>query len=322
VQAEQIIGRGECVCGWVAAGSEAYVLDDLAHDPRVTRAACKRFGFHTVVAIPLRAHGRTLGVLTLHHHAAREFSAADRALMSALGDQLGVAIDNALLYSEMEARVNELSRQVKQLAVLEERDRLAREMHDGFAQALALLNLKLQVAQRSSNGQHELKAALGEMRTVVDETYEDVRQAISDLRTPLPTEMGLVTSLSQYVQTFALRYALEAEIVVGAETPDMRVAPEIEIQVMRIVQEALANVRKHARAKHIQASLARRDGLVKIEIQDDGQGFDPADSARTTGHFGLAIMRERAASFGGRLRIVGQPGAGTTISLDVPIQPE
>lgn len=316
---EQVLCRGDCLCGSVGQDGALIVTGDLASDPRVTRRTCRAFGFSAVAAVPLRGRGQTLGVMTLHQKHAREFSSDELALLSALGDQLGVAIDNAQLYADMESRVRELSRQVQHLAVLEERDRLAREMHDGFAQALALLNLKLRAAQRMDDGADRLDAELDEMGEIVDSTFEDVRQMIGDLRTPLPSAGGFVPGLAEYVQTFALRYNLQAQVVTDANAFQARCAPPVEIQVMRIVQESMANVRKHARAENIRVAFTRVNGTLTIQMHDDGQGFDPAATARTTGHFGLAIMRERAASFGGEMAIQSAPGAGTTIELQVPL---
>lgn len=322
LRAEKILCPGECLCGTVAALEQTGVTGDLQLDTRITRGTCRKFGFRALAAIPLRARGRTLGVISLHSRATREFSDDDLALLNALGDQLGVAIDNAQLYTEMESRVRELSRQVQHLAVLEERDRLAREMHDGFAQALALLHLKLGAAQAGQPTAGELTQTLVQVRELVDQTFEDVRQVIGDLRTPLPPPTNFVGSLADYINTFALRYNLQAEVRADADAMQAHCSPDVEIQVMRIVQEAMANVRKHARAEHIRARFTRHNGTLNIRLQDDGQGFDPAATARTTGHFGLAIMRERAASFGGELQIHGESGAGTTIQLRVPVAPE
>ncbi|MBI4671214.1 MAG: GAF domain-containing protein [Chloroflexi bacterium] len=315
----ELLCQGECLCGTVVAQAKPSVANDLRLGPSGTCGPCRLFGFRAAAAIPLCARGRTLGVIFLHDTSPREFSADDRALLNALGDQLGVAIDNALLYTEMESRVQALSRQVQHLAVLEERDRLAREMHDGFAQTLALLHLKLSVAQAASRTTGEFANALAEVRGIVDQTFEEARQLIGDLRTPLPQPTNFVGSLSEYVNTFALRYNLQAEVCADADAMHTCCSPDVEIQVMRIVQETMANVRKHARAAHVRVEFARQNGTLNIQIQDDGQGFDPAAIARTTGHFGLAIMRERAASFGGELHIRGEPGVGTTIQLRVPV---
>lgn len=317
-KAHQEMENEACLCHRVVTNGQAQVMNDVVNASAVC-CRCRACGAGASAIVPLHAHGHTLGVLTLHDEAPREFSPEDIALLTALGDQLGIAIDNAQLYADMESRVRELSRQVQHLAVLEERDRLAREMHDGFAQALALLNLKLRAAQRAGEGAKRLHTELGEMGEIVDSTFEDVRQMIGDLRTPLPSAGGFVPGLAEYVQTFALRYNLRANVLTDPNALQTRCAPPVEIQVMRIVQESMANVRKHARAENIRVAFTRVNGTLKIQMHDDGEGFDPAATARTTGHFGLAIMRERAASFGGEMTIQSAPGAGTLIELQVPL---
>jgi two-component system nitrate/nitrite sensor histidine kinase NarX len=315
---EELICKGECFCGSIVGSRQTSVISDLDPDKRVTRLACRRHGFRAVAAVPLKARGQALGVLTLHNRMPREFSEDELALLSALGDQLGVAIENAQLYTEMESRVQELSRQLQHLAVLKERVRLGREMHDGFAQALSVLNLKLQMAQGGNNG--PVANTLAEMREIVDATYEDVRQAISDLRMPLTPDASIVATLSDYAQNFALRYNLQAQIKVAPEAAEARCSPDVLIQVIRITQEALANVRKHAHAEHLEVRFVRIDGRLKIQIRDDGHGFVPTTTAPAPGHYGLSIMRERAASYNGELEVHSQPGAGTTISLTVPVE--
>lgn len=315
---EDVIGEGECFCGGIAALGRSCAIGDLGDDLRVTRLACRRHGYRSVAAVPLKARGRALGILVLQSVRSREVAEDELALLSALGDQLGVAVDNALLYAEMESRVLELSRQVQHLAVLEERVRIGREMHDGFAQALSLLNLKLRMVQGAGNG--EVATALAEMREIVDATYEDVRQAISDLRMPLRPEAGIVGTLAEYAQNFTLRYDLQGQVKVEPGAADARCSPDVQIQLIRIVQEALANVRRHAQAEHLQVRFARADGHLQIEIRDDGKGFDWSGSDAGAGHFGLSIMRERAASCKAEIEIQSQPNQGTTVTLQVPVE--
>ncbi len=319
---EERIAIGECLCGQVVSRGEIYAAAEIHGDPQATRLACRRYGFCGLAAVPLKARGHAVGVLSLHSHGPRAFSPGDLAMLGALGDQLGVAIDNARLYTEMEARVRELSQRVQHLAVTEERVRLAREMHDGFAQALSVLNLKLRLLQNADGDRAVLNAGLDEMRQVVSETYEDVRQAISDLRTPMDHDGKVVGMLVDYVQNFALRYDLQARVIVTPEAEAVCCTPDASPQILRIVQEALTNVRKHARAQQIEIEFAREADRLKLRLSDDGQGFDPASVARREGHFGLAIMQERAASFGGELRIESRPGRGTTLTLRVPTIPE
>lgn len=317
--AEAVIARGECVCGRVALTGRTDLLDDLGKHPRVTRLACLKHGYRAIVAVPLRAHGETLGVLTLHSRVPRAFSLEDNALLSAIGEQLGVAVDNAQLYAEMESRVQDLSRQVEHLAVLDERERIAREMHDGFAQTLGVLNLKLGMAQLETGQTPTLKHTLSEIRSIVDEAYEDVRQAINDLRLPLPGDKRLARVIAEYAENFALRYGLVTHVTTEPDAEPFDCDPAVRGQVMRIVQETLANVRKHSRATEVRVELTCGVGQLHIAISDNGRGFDPAAQTRARDRFGLAIMRERAAGFGGTLTVESHPGRGTRVTLTVPM---
>ncbi|MGE5138722.1 MAG: GAF domain-containing protein, partial [Rudaea sp.] len=209
---EEQIRMGECLCGRVGQQGDLYVRDQIRGDPQATRHSCLQHGLCSLAAVPLKARGQTVGVISLHSSTPRQFSPDDEAMLKALGEQLGIAIDNARLYGEMEVRVTELSRRVQRLAVTEERVRLAREMHDGFAQALSVLNLKIRVLKGESSSPEGSGAQLDEMQQIVSETYEDVRQSISDLRTPVSEDGCIVGMLRDYIQNFSLRYQLQAQI--------------------------------------------------------------------------------------------------------------
>lgn len=316
---ENVIRNGDCICGRAAVLGQTCAIRDLASDPRVTRSACLDHGYRAVAAVPLKARGRPLGVLTLHADNPRGVTDEETALLSALGDQLGMAIDNAILYAEMESRVRVLTRQLGHLAVIQERVRLGREMHDGLAQTLSTLNLKLRLAESGGNG--HVAAALAEMREIVDAAYEDVRQAIGDLRMSPSPDVGIVATLVEYAQSFAIRYDLEAQFMVEPEAAQARCSPDVQVQVVRIVQEALANVRKHAEAKHLYVLFERVDGALRIQLRDDGRGMAPRKAGGRE-HFGLSIMRERAATYKGDLRIHSRPEEGTCVELTVPVEGE
>ncbi|MFQ6057298.1 MAG: GAF domain-containing protein [Anaerolineae bacterium] len=321
VQEETTIGVGQCLCGQASHLAETIVVQDVYNDPRATRLACQRQGYHSVACVPLRAKDRALGVLTVHDRPPRHFGPYDVELLTAIGNQLGIAIENAQLYEGMERRVQELSQEVQNLAVLEERDRIGREMHDGLAQALGYLNLKLKVAQghlaagRLAQAQEDLE----QIEEVISESYDDVREAITNLRTTVSRERGLIPTLREYVHEFGLRHGLQTELVVRDGDVEPHFAPADEIQLIRIVQEALANVRKHAQAQRALVAFKLDGNQTEIVIQDDGRGFDADTVARKGGrHFGLAIMRERAESLGGALSIESQPGKGTRVIVRVP----
>jgi signal transduction histidine kinase len=206
-------------------------------------------------------------------------------------------------------------------AVVEERARLSRELHDGFAQLVAYMLVRLDTVTGlvAANRGHEAMLELERMRAVTDDLYQDVRESISELRTRV-SERGLPATIREYVDAFEDRHGIAVNLQ-GEDVP--RGLPAlIAFQLLRIIQEALANIRKHASARHawITFSKPERDRL-ELVIGDDGQGFDPDAMPQTSRKsFGLASMRERAESLGGELKLESQPGLGTRVIVAIPLK--
>lgn len=230
---------------------------------------------------------------------------------------------------ERNRQLETLSREVQRLAVMEERDRLAREMHDGVAQVLASLLVRLDTVEGLlERGRGDDAAAeVRRLRATSEEAYADVREAIGGLRArPEMGAAGLAAALEEYTAQFADRTGVAATCAATGigdgtlQSPDLDAAAEL--QLMRIAQEAMANVRKHARARRMEVRFWPDGAGWHLTVQDDGQGFDPAAPlAPGRQHFGLPIMRERAESLGGTLTIAARPGAGTTVHACVPHSP-
>jgi signal transduction histidine kinase len=205
-------------------------------------------------------------------------------------------------------------------AVVEERARLSRELHDGLAQLITFLMVRLDTVAGlvQADRRPEALAELERLRGVADDLYIDVREAIAGLRSRV-SERGLVPALRDYLDEFeerhGIRVSLEAD---DATTP---VPDVVGSQLFRIAQEALANVRKHARAERAWTSIRHpQPAVLVLEIGDDGIGFDPAQAPRgTASALGLASMRERAVVLGGTFRVDTAPGSGTRITVTVPL---
>jgi two-component system nitrate/nitrite sensor histidine kinase NarX len=217
-----------------------------------------------------------------------------------------------------------LSRRVERLAVLEERDRLAREIHDSVAQGLASLLVRLDTVERlAERGRvDELAGEVRALRAAGGEIYGDVREAIAELRTrPDPGPLGLRRALTDYVAQFGDRTGIATTCDTnGVDTAQQDLAPAAEVQLLRIGQEALTNIRKHANAARAAVRFWREADGWYVAVRDDGVGFDPSAIAADAGgrHVGITIMRERAESVGGRLEVTSQPGAGTEVRAWVP----
>ena len=306
---ESRIPRGACLCGLSLAMDDPLVVDDLAEDARLSRPACLDERVGSLVSVPLRSRDRTLGLLTLYAREPRAFQAIDRTLLSAIGWELGVAVENARWFAAM-----------RESAVAEERAVIAAELHDGIAQSLAYLNVQsARVEQLLQGGETEgARRELDGIREVIRATYEDVRQLLVDFRAA-PKEGGaFASSLHAHLATFELRNQIRAELVGEECLQGLAFYPQAE--VFRMVQEALANVRKHARASQVRVVCARMPAAWEIRVEDNGVGCDATRFNDPSGaHLGLRIMRERAARVGGSVRLSSTPGRGTTVMIEVPV---
>jgi nitrate/nitrite-specific signal transduction histidine kinase len=266
-------------------------------------------GVVSFLAVPLWRSERLLGLLGVMTRQRRRFSQDDVQLLTRLAHQVVVAVENARLYQ-----------QVRHLTALEERDRLAREIHDHLAQALGYLNLKASITDGLlSEGQiARAQASLLELKKIARETYIDVREAIFSLRTIVSPGLGLLPTLREYLAEYRTHYGVDAQLVVDDESL-AQFPPDVGIQIIRIAKEALTNVRKHAGASKAWICFERDGDWIRITVGDDGRGFDPAQVARESRqYFGLQIMQERAESVGGSLELDSQPGKGTRVVIRVP----
>jgi len=300
---------GEGLPGLAAESGAPMVVHDLASDPRFVRHRVKGLGFESFCAQPLIRRGETVGVLAVASRSPTLLSsAAERRLLEGIGEQLVMAIENAQLHER-----------VLDAAVLEERERLAHELHDGLAQVLGYVNTQtLTIDKLLSSGRGEdAREQVARMREAARRTYTDVREAILGLR----SSDALLPSLRSYLAEYGRMTGIVLQLDVGAEVEALRLPPSVEIQLLRIVQEALSNVRKHARATSATVSLEVCDQRLAIDVVDDGRGFDLDQPVRTGWpRFGLQTMRERAQAIGGTLELWSKPGSGTRLAVHVPLE--
>jgi nitrate/nitrite-specific signal transduction histidine kinase len=260
--------------------------------------------FVSFLAVPLRRGERFLGVIEVLARRRRHFLPRDAQLLMRLAHHVVVAIENAQLY-----------RQLHHLATLEERDRLARELHDHLAQTLGYLNVKASITTKLlADGHLDLTYnSLQELKRITQVVYADVRESIFNLRTSVSSRAGLLATLEDYLAEYRARYGVDARLEVDADE-SIEFSPDEATQLLRIIQEALTNVRKHAQARRAWVRCRPQNGQVCVSIEDDGRGFDPGDLAGSGRQsFGLQIMRERAQSIGGTMEFHSLPGQGTRI---------
>jgi two-component system nitrate/nitrite sensor histidine kinase NarX len=304
---EQCIGRGACHCGTVSAESRLQVIPILA-DPENARLSCARVGYQTVINVPVRLHERLMGEVDLLFNASVNPSPALRSLLEALGSHLASAMENL-----------HLSALAKEAAVSQERIYLARELHDSIAQSLNFIKIQVQLIRDAvqSGDPLMIRQILEEIDAGVRESYGDVRELLLHFRTRANAEdiePALATTLRKFEHQSGVKTSLTMQ---GQGIP---LSPDMQIQVLHIIQEALSNVRKHAQASQVGLDVAQHPAW-RFEVRDDGIGFDFANEQPDETHVGLRIMKERAQQLGAALEILSAPGQGTSIRLTLPVFP-
>ncbi len=283
-------------------------VDSVVDDPEVDQAIARTLGAVSGLYIPLIVGDEAIGVITAHDKRSRDarFSDDDVRLAEAFATRASTAVD----LSQRVAR--DTFRRVLEAQELERR-RLARELHDETGQALTSVLLGLRAVE-DANSEKDL-TGLEDLRELVVGTLQDVRRLAVELRPKLLDDFGLVPALERLIET--LQEQTGIDIVLEARLPENRLPQEIETAIFRIVQEALTNVIKHARAERVSVLLTEKSGGVTTVIEDDGRGF-VRDNGPDHG-LGLVGMRERVGLLGGRLRVESSETSGTTIVAEIPI---
>ena len=289
------------LAGTVIQRGEPTLVRDIASSPLPLRSI-PAAADQTYLGVPLRSRGRTLGVLSVLGEAGRHFADEEVALLIHIADEVGIAVENAQLY-----------RQAEQLAVMRERQRLARELHDSVTQALYSLTLLSEAARRMA-GSGELRQAqepLYRLNAIAQQALKEMRLLVYELRPLVLKREGLVGALQHRLDAVEGRAGVEARLLVQG---DVKLPSEVEEDLYRIAQEALNNALKHAAASAVTVTIHAEDQAVEIKVVDDGTGFDP-QTANTGGGMGLTTMRERAEKMGARLQVESTPGQGTTVRV-------
>lgn len=266
----------------------------------------------SVLCAPMIADEGPLGVIILGSRRREAFLRQQMRLVSAIAGQAALLAQNARLYAQLEHQ-----------AILVERGRLAREMHDGLAQTLGYLKMRTgQIARWVEAGQTDAAAGtLRELAQTANDAYLDLRSAIDGLRLPAEAQSGvdLADRLRRLIAAFESQSGLVVELAIESEP---RLSAPAEAHLLRLVQESLTNIRKHAAAEHVQVTFTTADERLMLVIEDDGQGFDPGEDVPETRH-GLRSMRERASLLGAELQVVSAPEEGTRVCIEWPavVQP-
>jgi len=293
--------------GIVAVTGEPLVTGDLYRDARFAREEVVRAGIRSFACIPLTVKNQVIGALTLAARNLDSFEQHDLEFLTAIGQQIGVAVENARLYSE-----------VKRLAVIEERARIGMELHDGVIQSIYAVGLALEYASLMLEEQPQVtRERLAQSIDGLNEVIRDLRSYILDLRPQRFEGKDLATGLLELVRAFRANTFVSVELAIDQQASE-QIEPEVAMGLFHIAQEGLANVAKHARARGVKLSFDRVGNTLVFELKDDGRGFDPQAVARYTGH-GMRNMEERARLLNGEWRLDSAPGKGTHIQVTIPI---
>jgi two-component system nitrate/nitrite sensor histidine kinase NarX len=306
VEEERSLLAGACACGNLRPDSRTRVIPILNHDEMPLRH-CAKAGYQSMVSVPIRLQQRLLGEFNLFFRSAVLLSADEKELLDALASHLASALEGL--------RAAALAREA---AVAEERALLARELHDSIAQSLVFLKIQLQLLRiASQKGQiAQMNQALDELDTGLRGSISDVRELLVHFRTRTNTD-DIEQALQETLQKFQHQTGLPTHLQVHGE--GLPLPPDVQVQVLHVVQEALSNVRKHAGATKVDLEVIK-GARWRFVVRDNGVGFD-AGLGHGPSHVGMKIMRERASGIGAQVEVASTPGQGTTATLTLPTHP-
>lgn len=305
---EQCVQTGSCHCGQAMDGARTRVIPISAQAARRDEPVldhCVQAGYQTLVSVPVRLQHRLLGEVDLFFRSDTALGEDERSLLEALAAHLAGAMEGL--------RAEALG---KEAAVAQERSLLAQELHDSIAQSLAFLKIQVQLLREALRraDPDAVERVLGELDAGVRESYNDVRELLLHFRTRASGE-DIEPALRTTLQKFELQSGMRAHLSMHGH--GLPLDPDVQIQVLHVVQEALSNVRKHARAREVWVDV-QQTPVWRFEVRDDGVGFDAAGHPPDETHVGLRIMRERAARIGATVDVDTQPGHGTRVALTLP----
>jgi len=250
-----------------------------------------------MAAVPIDLDNQPIGVIWIARNGGKDelYSGMDLVWLECMADQVVIAIQHTLMTAQLQS-----------LSILEERSRIAREMHDGLAQVLGYLNLQVQTldALYRQGKEDAFQTELQQMRQAIRGAHADVRENILSLRTTLSNERGLVSAIQEYLDEFGIQTGIETQFINEIDG-SLYLSSVAEVQLVCILQETLANVRKHAHARCVMVHMTRVGDQIYLKISDDGIGFVEHSSKRS---FGLQTMRERAKSVEGSLMLHSTEG--------------
>ena len=324
---EMRLKLGEGVAGKVAQSGRAVLLEDISSEPNAARIDLIGLeGLRAFISVPLRAKDNVLGVMNVASHVPHRFTKEDVHLLHSIGDQLGIAIEQAGLHERLRKareRLRKLARQ-NLVAEEEERRRIARELHDETSQSLSGIALQLEalmeMAAKSGNQDAQFIAGLKKVQSLTVQVHKEVSRVISNLHPALLDTLGLVAAVRQYAKNSL--QPLNINVTIEVKGTEMRFPPDVEAALFRVIQGDIGNIAEHSKAKNASIVMVYQPDEFSLVISDDGQGFDVSkitDVEESGRGRGLFSMRERIGFLGGTSGIESKIGVGTTVWAKIPI---
>jgi signal transduction histidine kinase len=318
---------GEGIAGRVAQSGKAVLVEDISTDPRAAwLSLISKEGIKAFISVPLRSKDSVLGVLNVASRMPRSFTRDDMHLLHTIGDQLGVAIEQAELYERLKRGKERYQRLAQHILMAqeEERRRVARELHDETSQTLSGLALNLQalveMAEAQPNLDESFKAQLKKAQSLSVQISTEVSRLIHELRPTLLDTLGLIPAIRRYAEDMLRPIGMNVTLDTKGDIRPL--SPEVEVGLYRIAQGTIGNIAKHSSARNAFITLEYTENQLIMRIRDDGKGFDVSkltsvdERGRGSGVFG---MKERVKLMGGSCFIQSQVGQGTVVTVRIPL---
>ena len=302
--------QGHGLLGLIIRESRSLRIAEIADHPDSSGFPANHPRMHSFLGVPVTVKGRAVGNLYLtDKEGSPEFSQQDQRLVEMFALHAGIAIDNARLHE-----------QVQRLAIVEERERIGKDLHDGIIQSIYGVGLALEdVPELMDEDRDEAVARIDRAIDALNITIRDIRNFILGLRPELLERADLMGGVSTLVEEFRLNTMIEVDLTVADEVAEL--LPAARAELLHIVREALSNSARHSGATSVSVRLGPEGHTIALEVADNGRGFNPA-TTRGAGHLGLTNMAARAASVGGSLNVDSAPGRGTRLIVRIPTAPD
>jgi signal transduction histidine kinase len=306
---------GKGILGVIIETQSPLRLSEIGEDPRSIGFPANHPPMHSLLGAPVKARGKTFGNIYLtEKQGAAEFDEADEHALLVLASQAGVAVENAFLYDELQ----ESQAQLRDLAVLRDRERIAKELHDGVIQSLFAIGMGLQAASAGATDD--------EISSRIESSVEEIDVVIRDLRNYIfGLGPGILADrrLEEAIRELAAEFADKTGVAVAVQV-DSRVAGElasVAADIVQLTREALSNVGRHAEAETCAITLVADEHGALLEVDDDGKGFEDGAARPNQGGQGLKNIRDRVQDMGGDSSVTSKPGEGTTLRVRIPLRP-